>query len=273
MAKNPDPRHLEIALHHANIIQHQKDTEHKILDFLEKLIDYPLSQSTRVESPSSSDEAEVRSMLSLFRPSDFDDLLEERHCATKCGYVFCSRPPTLQNSTAKFRLIKTKTHGLQAIPREKLELWCSMDCARRAMYVKVQLSEEPAWLRQSGASPSITFLTGDGDSATKTSKAEAVSTTDTFPVKGSDLAVIAKTDDLSDGMAALALERGQSTDISSKVPDGVIRPDIVEKITTKPTKPPTLEEEATASSNTIEGYQIGVKTKQKPELGDRDWDL
>ncbi len=76
MAKKTDPRHLEVALHHANIIQHQKDTENEILESLEKLIDYPLSPNTTVESPASSDEAEVRSLLSLFRPSDFDELLE-----------------------------------------------------------------------------------------------------------------------------------------------------------------------------------------------------
>jgi len=37
---------------------------------------------------------------------------------------------------------------MKIVPREKLEMWCSDGCAERAMYVRVQLVEEPVWERR-----------------------------------------------------------------------------------------------------------------------------
>jgi hypothetical protein len=89
----------------------------------------------------------------------------------------------------------------------------------------------------------------------------------------SALALGSKRDELPDRMAVLAIERGQNTDTFSTVPEGVIRPEIVEKSSIKPANPPVLDTEETASSNLIEGYRTGGYPKQKVELGDRDWDI
>jgi hypothetical protein len=37
---------------------------------------------------------------------------------------------------------------MKIVPREKLEMWCSDSCAKRAMYVRVQLAEDPVWERR-----------------------------------------------------------------------------------------------------------------------------
>lgn len=41
---------------------------------------------------------------------------------------------------------------MKVVLREKLEMWCSEDCAERAMYLRVQLAEEPVWERRAAAS-------------------------------------------------------------------------------------------------------------------------
>jgi RNA polymerase II-associated protein 2 len=268
MAVSRDPRHLEIALRHANIIQNQKDVESRILDALEKLIDYPLSpDSVRPESPASSDIAEVRSLLLMFRPSDYDDLIEERHCATKCGYVLCPRPPTKQDTKAKFRVIGKSGPSFKVVPREKLELWCSMDCARRAMYVKVQLDEEPAWRRTHTAYPELTFLTDNTDSGLRPSKQiedKARSKVEEQTSHDHALGVTAESQntDISDFMAKLAIERGQSIDPASVIPNGLINSKIVEKAKAKAPEAPSLDDEAADLANMIEGYQIGGNSRE-----------
>jgi hypothetical protein len=259
---------LEIALRHANIIQHQKDVESLILEALEKLIDYPLSpDSVRPESPATSDITEARSLLLMFRPSDYDDLIEERHCATKCGYVLCPRPPTKQDTKAKFRIIGKSGSSFKVVPREKLELWCSMDCARRAMYVKVQLNEEPAWQRTHTAYPELAFLTDDTDSVLGSSKqveSKDHGTVEEQTSRGHMLEVTAETQktDISDLMAKLAIERGQSIDPTSAIPGGLIRSEIVEKAKAKAPDAPSLDDEAADLANAIEGYQIGGNSRE-----------
>jgi hypothetical protein len=37
---------------------------------------------------------------------------------------------------------------MNIVPREKLEMWCSDECAERALYIRVQLAEEPVWERR-----------------------------------------------------------------------------------------------------------------------------
>ncbi len=40
-----------------------------------------------------------------------------------------------------------KAKDFRVVKKEELEKWCSEECARRAMWVRVQLSESPAWER------------------------------------------------------------------------------------------------------------------------------
>lgn len=36
---------------------------------------------------------------------------------------------------------------MKVVPKEQIEKWCSDECAERAMYIRVQLVEQPAWER------------------------------------------------------------------------------------------------------------------------------
>lgn len=153
-----DPRHLAIALHHAQQIQAQKDTESLILDRILELVTFPTSPSADPASPSAEDAKAFKSALRPFQPADYDNLILERNIEGLCGYTLCPREHRKEDPKAKFRIMwgaKGSGSGgrgreMNIVPREKLEMWCSNECAERAMYIRVQLAEEPAWERRAG---------------------------------------------------------------------------------------------------------------------------
>lgn len=139
----------ETALYHANLIQQQKDIELEILLSTERLIDFPLSSNSTATNPEQSDVILFKSLLQPFQPNDYDCIIQERNISERCGYALCPNPRATDGLKGKYRIIgKTgKAKDFKVVPREELEKWCSEDCARRAMYVRVQLSERPAWER------------------------------------------------------------------------------------------------------------------------------
>jgi len=143
-------RERQTALYHAEIIQHRKELELAILKATETLIDLPSDATADPTNPSLEDSKNFRSFIAPFQPSDYDGLIQERNIEGKCGYCLCPQPRILQNTRAQFRILRVGKHdrGLKIVPRETLERWCSETCQRRALYVRVQLSEEPAWMRE-----------------------------------------------------------------------------------------------------------------------------
>ena len=151
-------RNRELALEHAHIIQHRKDVEAQILDATEQLLDFPSSPTSTADNPTQEDVTRVKDLIKLFQPSDFDSLVEERHIDGKCGYVLCPLPNKTEDVTGKFRIItgkKSGSEGLKVVEKQKLEQWCSGECGRRALYLRVQLSEEPAWTFASNTTAEI----------------------------------------------------------------------------------------------------------------------
>lgn len=164
--KSPDPRHLAIALHHAHNIQSRKDTEATILSRIESLIDFPTLDSADASSPSPEDVATFKSSLLPFQPSDYDNLILERNIDGKCGYALCAKQHRKEDPKTKMRILwgpKGSGPGgrgkeMKIVPKEKLEMWCSDDCAERAMYIRVQLNETPAWERTDKGNVDIKLL-------------------------------------------------------------------------------------------------------------------
>jgi hypothetical protein len=158
-SSSKEERDRRTAICHAEIIQQRKDLEIIILKATETLIDLPSAATVDPADPSPDDASTVRSLLVPFLPSDYDGLIQERNIEGKCGYALCPRPRLLQDTKAQFRIlhVKRKEGGLKIVPRESLEKWCSEACQKRAMYVRVQLSEEPAWVREVLAT-NIVFL-------------------------------------------------------------------------------------------------------------------
>ncbi|KAJ9211826.1 hypothetical protein DTO166G4_6599 [Paecilomyces variotii] len=152
----PDPRHLAIAMHHAHRIQAQKDAESLILDRILELVSFPTAPNADPAAPSASDAKALKSALRPFQPADYDNLILERNIEGLCGYALCPREHRKEDPKTKFRIVwGAKGSGaggrgreMKVVPKEKLEMWCSDECAERAMYVRVQLTEEPVWERR-----------------------------------------------------------------------------------------------------------------------------
>jgi RNA polymerase II-associated protein 2 len=165
---SPEPHHLAIALHHAHRIQAQKDAEALILNRILELVTLPSSPSADPASPSATDVAALRAALAPFQSSDYDNLILERNIEGRCGYALCPREHRREDHKGNFRILwgpKSSGSGgrgreMKIVPREKLEMWCSDSCAKRAMYVRVQLAEDPVWERRAddGRAKEISLL-------------------------------------------------------------------------------------------------------------------
>ncbi|KAI9704883.1 MAG: hypothetical protein M1836_006663 [Candelina mexicana] len=145
-----DPN-TDSALLQATLLQQRQEFELQILDATETLIDFPSLQSADPAHPDSAEATLFKTLLTLFQPADYDSLIHERNINGKCGYALCPRTRQMENTRAKFRILRGKGNpeDFQVIPRAHLEQWCSEECAKRALYLKVQLDEQPAWMRVS----------------------------------------------------------------------------------------------------------------------------
>lgn len=147
-------RNRETALYHANLIQERKNVQTEIFESTEILLEFPRSFASDAAHPAESDTIEVRKLLRAFQPSDYDSLVKERIIDKKCGYILCPHPNRLEPTNAKYRILQGKSHGapsLKVVERQELERWCSEECGKRALHIRVQLDEEPAWARSVGS--------------------------------------------------------------------------------------------------------------------------
>lgn len=123
------------------------------MDRILELVTLPSSPSADPTSPSTADVAALKVALVPFQPSDYDNLILERNIEGRCGYALCPRERRKEDHKANFRILWGPKSGgrgreMKIVPKEKLEMWCSDDCAKRAMYVRVQLADEPVWERR-----------------------------------------------------------------------------------------------------------------------------
>ncbi|KAJ5915949.1 hypothetical protein N7454_010856 [Penicillium verhagenii] len=162
-------RHLDIALQHAQHIQSQKDVEEMILDRTVELLAIPASSSADPASPSAEDAQAFKSALVPFRPTDYDNYIMERNYEELCGYGLCPQKNRKETINARGQTFHfkygTKGSGpggrgrsMDIVSRDKLEKWCSDECAERALFIRVQLAEEPVWERRAADTRAISIL-------------------------------------------------------------------------------------------------------------------
>lgn len=227
--KSKEERDRETALYHAHLIQRRKDLELQILLATEELIDTPLVRGPDFASshPASSDVELFKKGLRSFQPSDYDALILERNINDHCGYALCPKS-RVRETAGKYRIIgkSGRARDFRIVEKEELEKWCSEDCARKALYVRVQLSECPAWERGSSAAD-IELL--NEQKTEKEKKAERLAE----DMKAMQLEPKYDKEDL-------ALERG---DTSARTLDGIVDVNILEKEVTQPAIAPSFEDE------------------------------
>jgi len=263
-----DDRDREVALYHANLIQQRKDIEFNILLSTETLIDYPLAKAPYgASNPSPTDAQTFKQLLRPFQPSDYDALILERNINEKCGYALCPNPRIKDGGGGKYRIIGTngKAKDFRVVEKEELEKWCSEACAKRALYVRVQLSESPAWEREAaGSTVNIDLLDEP--------KSEDSAITEGLEKMNLDGSTEAKKQDAAD----LALERG---DKGPAAQNPLVDVNIQEKDIQRPAEAPSLSpDDLTGRLDTmhltLEGYtpEFGSRRERRhaEELQDED---
>lgn len=193
----------ETARFHADLIQQRRDVESQILFATETLLDFPPSPDSNSAQPAQEDINIAKTFLKCFQPSDYDALIEERNIDKKCGYIFCPNANRKQDTDARCRILQSKDEGkktLKFVDRHLLERWCSDECAKRALFVRVQLSDEPAWTRAGDFGEDIAIL-DDADSPAK-------GLDSALAEKMQKLSATSKADDMAAALDQLAIERG-----------------------------------------------------------------
>lgn len=221
-----EKKRLAVALEHARLLQDQKDTMRDILNSIEYLAETPAAST-----PTQAEIDQFTSLLMPFQPSDYDALIEERHAMNRCGYALCPNPPRKTDLKRPWLRAKGSKH------------WCSDDCARRALYVKAQLDEVPAWERRGGAAAAIVLY---GQRTSSSAPSENPTSTD---------------DRKRAEQRELALERGEGKVASFKI-DGVTTTEILEKTPSTTATPPVLAAGETQLHDLIDGYQPRDRSKK-----------
>lgn len=249
---SPPPRDTrrEIALQHAHILQDRKDTALQILDNIEQLTDYPLVRGHDISAsnPAPSDVAGFLSLIRIMQPTDYDDLIIERNtCGDMCGYALCPKRRRQYKGVGTYKLINHGRKDFDIVEKKELEKWCSQECTRRALYIKVQLNETGAWERAGFPEIQIDLLdeTPKSTSPNKDSNESQRQAAEMSRLTLEDERKAAK------DAAALAIERGDGDKTkTTRSIDLVVRE---KKVTTK-AEAPSLED-AEMNAATIEGYR------------------
>lgn len=219
-----------VALQQALSIEEKKNLQNKVLDMILTAYDLPTSPTADPARPSPEDLKTFHECLALFRPSDLDELVTERNIDDRCGYALCKKPNMKQEVKkvwgAKGQLVDKNTDGQ----------WCSKECKNRNSYVRKQLSEEPAWLRQSSAQPVVLLLDRSNI---------LTSVPDAHTERGED----------DQRQSELACERGDS------ILAGTDNITIIEKESTRPPRPPEM-----VGADILEGLPIrNIGTAQRQD--------
>lgn len=218
-----EKQRLESAIAHATRLEDEKTASRNVFHAIDELSEFPDSHA---DDHVSTAERFLR-LVDPFHPSDYDSLIEERNAAGKCGYTLCRNPP--KRSKAQSALVQS----LLKSP------WCCALCGKRALYIKAQLDETPAWERRAAGRQVDLQLRPDDVSNTGP-------TVVALPIRPAPVD--------STRQQTLAIERGESAPASGKIV--LVSTDIIEKPSTGQAKAPSMHQDHDA----IEGYRAARTT-------------
>ncbi|KAI0161626.1 hypothetical protein GGR52DRAFT_131730 [Hypoxylon sp. FL1284] len=257
------PSARDVAIQQALVIHQQQALEDEIQESVLALSYFPLARKPADEqgggsetccydaaSPAASDADAFRAHVRAFQPGDYEDMVEERNTRGLCGYALCGRPRLRLGRGGAYKLVGYGRADFGIVPRKELERWCSRACARRAMYVKVQLAETPAWER--AAMPSFRLELLDEPSAPETAGEGGDDAAARLAREIQNLQIDRERKATQDA-AALAFERGDVKDIQST---RLVDVDITEK-----SSPMVVREPSPSKDNEAHLIVDGYKTK------------
>jgi RNA polymerase II-associated protein 2 len=211
-------RFRETAIKHARIIEDQKRVKTQVADLILECFDLPTQPNASPKSASVQDIKTFKKALSLFQPSDFDELTSERNIDDRCGYALCPNPNQKYAGGGQKVWNRKGGKDFQLLDRGDVERWCSSECRKRGQFVRAQLSSEPAWVRD--VTDTQVELLDDLQAANDLAAAVAKLSIDD-----------ARKEDLVRRLKELALERGDvdrpsvaAVEISERVPTENVPP-------------------------------------------------
>ncbi|CAK7222524.1 hypothetical protein SBRCBS47491_004893 [Sporothrix bragantina] len=207
-----EEENAEIARKHAAIVQQRRELELVIFQNIEKLTDLPEVKGPGITAanPAPEDVTTFTNLVRIFQPGDYDDLIEERNTCDSCGYALCPKQRRKFAGGGTWKLVNTGRKDFGIVAKGELEKWCSAECARRALYIKVQLNETAAWERVGIPDIQIELMEEEGDKGKKKAEdpeaaAEAQLAQDLARLK------LGEERRLAQNANALALERGDAS--------------------------------------------------------------
>ncbi|KAL8973814.1 MAG: hypothetical protein Q9197_001947 [Variospora fuerteventurae] len=240
-----EERNRQAALHHANLLQYRKDIEARNLSSTETLLDLPSSPSATSQQPSTADFQTVKDALRTFQPSEFDALVEERNIDRRCGYMLCSQNNRRQDHGGKYRIVTGKREiDFKVVDPKDLGRWCSDECGKMALYLRVQLSKEPAWTRDWQADKPLELYNEGERSAKRHDIGQSISSIVVTAEEG-------RRENMQERMKDLAVERGDRTNIDRVSTKVAIRVKENEHGGRRTPRPPSRED---GEEGAIEGY-------------------
>lgn len=259
-----DPR--QIAIQHARILQDRKDTEAQILENVITLLDFPHNGTATPASPDPSDAKRFLSLVRIFQPSDYDDLIVERNLdGDKCGYVLCGNKRRKYKGAGTYKMVNKGRRDFDIVETKELEKWCGAACARRALWVKVQLNETAAWERVGLPDIGIELYPeeseedGDGGKADKGAAEPSGEEGKSEPERlAAEMSRLQLREDrkAAEDAKNLALERGE--DAKGAAPRGKVDVVVREKTVTTQAEAPALGD---GPDDSIEGYKVKFSTE------------
>lgn len=278
-ASSKSALHRQTALHHASQLQAQKDHSLFILSAVEQLLDLPGAPKASPSHPSSEDKALFLRLVSSFQPSEYDALIEERNISGICGYVLCARAPSRDhNRGAKLRIVAgaRKKEALKVVNAKELEKWCSDDCAKRDMWVRLQLDEEPGWMRPKGSGTSISLYPEGHDANHQKEDGDLADLAKRTGGLRLHAGIEEEERQCLDRAATLAVERGEkATPPDAMQQQGLVDVQVREKTSTGRAEPPSMASTGSEESNAhriVEGFnsQFGANGNSGKNDDDHD---
>lgn len=285
-----EQENAEIVQKHAAVLQQRRELESVIFLSIETLTDFPLVKGPAFSAarPAPQDVATFTRLVRIFQPGDYDDLIEERNTCGHCGYVLCPNSRKTFAGGGTWKLVNAGRKDFGIVAKGELEKWCSAQCARRALYIKVQLNETAAWERVGIPDIQIELMDESTDKGKKKAEVgieEAAAANDAHLAQDLARLKLGEERRLAQNANALAMERGdadragaaaavalmdleedndgQPPRIVPPVPTALVDVNIVEKRVTMAPTAPTLETDGASGSAggdtshmVVEGHKI-----------------
>ena len=128
-------------------VQHRARMQQLVFSWQEKIFSIPKVQSSL-----------LRQAATILQPQTYDEIIEERAVQDWCGYPLCDNTPQKDQPRYHISLSRRKVFD-----QSELASFCSEACLQKSKYFRMQLSEDPVWIRDMQAVSNVHIIQLDQD--------------------------------------------------------------------------------------------------------------